>query len=141
MKNTSDIILEFVSQRPGLDPRNYCSPRDGGEGWRLYRQEAAGIARDKRDAIALLSWARLACTDEQLRETFSRSGDRLTFVGDSLDYCAGQYYPVEYRAAVCRKLASLFWHSVPFEPSKHRENVRKKALAYFGRGIVSRWFN
>jgi hypothetical protein len=29
--------------------------------------------------------------------------------GVSLDYCTGQYWPTEYRAAVCAVLASLLW--------------------------------
>ena len=27
-----------------------------------------------------------------------------------IDYCAGQYYPTEYRAGVCRALASALWN-------------------------------
>lgn len=137
----SNEILRFLNQRPGMDPRNYCSPRDNGEGWRAYRREAAEVARDKRDAHALLNWAFMACEDQKLLEAFSIQGDRLSLVNGRLEYYAGQYYPTEYRKAVCRKLASLFWHSVPFESGQHKKNVQKKARAYFGRGIASRWFN
>lgn len=140
-KSIIDSILSFICQRPGLDPRNYCSPRDGGEGWRMYKREAREITRDKADALALLNWARLACSEEKLVQAFSVQGDRLSLVNGELEYCTGQYFPVEYRKAVCRKLSSLFWHSVPFEANNHRRNVQKKAKAYFGRGIASRWFN
>jgi len=134
-------IIRFLGQRPGMDPRNYCTPRDGGEGWRAYRREAAEVARDKRDAHVLLSWAYMACDEEKLLAAFSIQGDRLYLVNGRLEYCTGQYYPTEYRKAVCRKLANLFWHSVPFESNNHRRNVQAKAKRHFGRGIVSRWFN
>lgn len=137
---TEDLILAFLAKRPGLDPRNYCTPRDGGEGYRIYRREAAEIARDKQDALALLNWARLACTEAQLRAVFSDASDRLCIIGNALEYYAGQYWPTEYRAAVCRKLASLFWHAVPYADG-HRDTVRKKAVRYFGKGVASRWFN
>lgn len=134
-------IIRFLGQRPGMDPRNYCTPRDGGEGWRLYRREAAEVARDKRDALCLLAWAYVNLEESAFLRAFELQGERLHLANGRLEYTTGQYWPTEYRAAVCRRLASLFWHSVPFEAGSHRKNVQAKAKRAFSRGIVSRWFN
>ncbi len=134
-------IRRFLAQRPNMDARNYCTPRDNGAGWRLYRKEAAEVARDKRDALSLLAWAYVHVEESFFVAAFALPGERLHLNEGRLEYTAGQYWPTEYRKAVCRKLASLFWHSVPFEVNNHRRNVQAKAKRAFSRAIVSRWFN
>ena len=73
------------------------------------------------------------CESRKLRENLY--GGRLTWDGDKLDYCTGQYYPVEYRKAICRALASAIW-------TYFREdcgcNTREKILAAAKRAFRSR---
>ena len=134
-------ILRFLGQRPRIDPRNYCTPRDNGAGWRLYRKEASEVARDKRDALSLLAWAYVHVDEPFFVAAFALPGERLCLNEGRLKYTTGQYWPTEYRKAVCRRLASLFWHSVPFEANNHRKTVQAKAKRAFSRGVVARWFN
>jgi hypothetical protein len=57
-----------------------------------------------------------------------------------VDYCTGQYFPTEYRAAACAVLATILWDYISPE-CKTGNDIRKWARAEFGRGIASRWFN
>lgn len=86
----------------------------------------------------------------------------------AVDYCAGQYFPTEYRKAVCAVLASVLWDtwrenmpapsgkvkrvsgSGPFRHESEHDSIngmtpgdylRATARKEFGRGIASRWFN
>lgn len=75
----------------------------------------------------------------------------------AVDYCTGQYFPTEYRAAACAVLAAVLWSyfraNMPQPDSSDREGnpryaglsagdyLRKQARREFGRGITSRWFN
>ena len=152
MQNTTkDAILEalavFIRQRPGIDPRNYISDRRDTEGRRLYRAEVREVTRDLHDARALLAAVDASSvTGEELASRLS-PGSRLSWDGARIDYCTGQYFPTEYRAAVARTCASALWYAWADEyhasrgtTEGTRDHVQKRARSYFGRGIAKRWF-
>lgn len=78
-----------------------------------------------------------------------------------LDYCTGQYWCTEYRAAACAVLASALWdcqrkslpineHGKPYETYGPKpggglmsagDRLRNSFRNWYGRGIQSRWFN
>lgn len=65
-----------------------------------------------------------------------------------IDYCTGQYFPTEYRRAVCRVLASALWahtrDTISGEVLAGRspgDRIRKYFRTWFGRTIASRYFN
>lgn len=75
-----------------------------------------------------------------------------------LEYCTGQYWPTEYRRAVCAVLASAIWYwwrekcmplgftEHPADPPRYDglsagDYLRRNARREFGRAIASRWFN
>jgi hypothetical protein len=73
-------------------------------------------------------------------------GGRLSLEQDAngsfrLEYCVGQYFPTEYRAAACRVLAGAWW-SLDREGMEHPsgEKIRGNAAARFGRRIASTYF-
>ena len=103
------LLDAFIRQRPGLVPGNYDSAAS-------YRSEMRSIARDRHQAEELLRYvaARDSITAEHLREGFRAYSGRLTLKDlpggrMRLDYCTGQYFPTEYRCAVCAVLASTIW--------------------------------
>lgn len=113
MEQRKQILLEtlraFARQRPGLEFANYGSASS-------YRSEARSIQRDLQDAETLLSavgWRDSITADDLLKAQSAYSG-RLSIKETTpgrfeLDYCTGQYWPTEYRKAVCAVLASALW--------------------------------
>jgi hypothetical protein len=97
-----EAMARFIGQRSGIDGSIYGS-REG------FLADYRRILRDGRDARALLRAVELSKgLPESILVDVLKSG-RLTWDGKRLEYCAGQYFPTEYRAAACRALASALW--------------------------------
>ncbi len=101
------------------------------------------ILRDGRDARELLRHIELrdSITGAMLEQSLT---GRLSYRMGAIEYVTGQYFPTEYRAAVCRALAECIWHWLRYGGGTldtSGEGVRKAAVRAFGRGIASRWFN
>jgi hypothetical protein len=134
-----DTLRKFARQRPGLEFGNYGDAQ-------AYRSELRSITRDLSDAATLLRAVEHSeiTADDILR---AADGGRLsiTAVCDlvRIDYCTGQYFPTEYRKAVCRVLASALWEHV--RDSMTGDDIGDRIRAHFrrefGRGIASRYFN
>lgn len=144
-------LRAFAEQRPGLDPSNYISSWQDAAGRSAYNSERRSILRDLHDARELLRAVDLSQGMDAgtLRDGFSAFGGRLTLRPDaSLEYCTGQYWPTEFRRAVCAVAASALW-------SYHREGFSKSARAgesagnairrnfrrMFGARMQKRWFD
>ena len=111
-----NALATFIRSRPGFEYANYGDAAS-------YRADVRRAARQKRDAETMLAAVRWrdSITGADLIE--AARGGRLTIevnpagtVGGimrpvvRIDYCTGQYYPTEYRAGVCRVLASALWN-------------------------------
>jgi hypothetical protein len=130
-----EALARFVAQRSGIDGRNYGGSREAFLG--DYRR----ILRDGREARALLRVVELStCLPDSILVDVLKSG-RLTWNGKRLDYCAGQYFPTEYRAAACRALASVLWNYWGDGGRYTADQIRAAAKSNLGRGIARRWFN
>ena len=155
-------LREFVNQRPGLEWGNYGEASS-------YRAEMRQIMRDRKEAHTLLTacgW-RDSITAEMMLDGFRAFSGRLSISPDArgrvkLDYCTGQYYPTEYRKAVCAVAASVLWgwkrdFCMPEGELVHNSETGNTFKRYkgmragdylrstfrreVGRGIGSRWFN
>ena len=119
----------FINHRPGLEWGNYASS-DHKASVRAYQQEARSIRRDLHDARALLTAVEAvegidaAALVEASQRAFS---GRLMLVEDGIDYCTGQYWPVEYRRAVAAVCAQAL-------------RVHGPVGGMFSRSIAKRWF-
>jgi hypothetical protein len=143
-----EALETFARQRPGLDFNDY------GE-FSSYRSELRSITRDLRDVQSLLIAVYKAdsMTEETLRGAFRAYSGRLTLSdqpdgGVALAYCTGQYWPTEYRKAVCAVLAAALWDHYREDFAKAAKDgespgsaIRRKFREWFGRGIQSRWFD
>ncbi len=130
-----EALARFVAQRSGIDGRNYSGSREAFLG--DYRR----ILRDGRDARAMLRIVELStCLPDSILVDVLKSG-RLTWDGKRLEFCACQYFPTEYRAAVCRALASVLWNYWRDGGRYTAEQIRAAAKSNLGRGIARRWFN
>jgi hypothetical protein len=144
-----------VGQRPGVDYGNYGDPV-------AYRAEVRSIGKDLQHARALLQyveWHDSITADDILDAAKHSFSGRLTITEGAqgsftLDYCTGQYWPTEYRRAVCAVLAEAIWawlrenapvDAGPIEWHSNLQNVggyiRKSARRELGRSIAARWFN
>ena len=129
-------LAAFAASRPRLEYGNYGDRAS-------YRAEVRGITKDLHHARALLTAARLSgVTEAQLVTAFRAFSGRLSWDGKRLDYCTGQYYPTEYRKAVCAVLACALWNYFREDClCDTGEKIRANARCALPRGIVSRWFN
>ena len=154
------LLYSFVNKRPCLDFANYGEVS-------IYRAEVRMIGRQRSDALLLLRAVQLrdSITAADMVAAFR---NRLTLgrtkKGDlCLDYCTGQYYATEYRAAVAQYAAALLWSymrsNMPapivkkevedghtyeheyFDGLRVGPWLRRHFRREFGRGVASRWFN
>lgn len=161
-----EALSKFIAQRPGLEWGNYGDAT-------LYRSESRSITKDRHHAETLLRYVALrdSITAEDIikasKESFS---GRLTITAEGdgfrLDYCTGQYFPTEYRRAVCAVLASAIWSRIvedmppsdgtkvctsvyggntyevqTYQGVQAGEYIRKQARQELGAPIARRWFN
>lgn len=103
-----NALRSFICQRPKLEPGNYFRDWRDVDGRRAYRQDARDITRAREDALQILDWVgRTQLAPEYLTKQTGRlqwDDARKTW-----DYTTGQYFPVEYRRAAARVLASALW--------------------------------
>lgn len=143
-------LRTFVRQRPGLEFGNYGDRAS-------YFAERRSIARDKREAERLLDAVEWRDSIEypEIVAGFRAFSGRLTWHTEDanrwhLDYCTGQYFPTEYRRAVCAVMAAVLWdHKRAGMPSDEAlakakttpgDWLRRSFVNEFGRGIAARWF-
>lgn len=132
-------LRAFIAQRSGLDWRNYASDWRDKSGMDALCSDRSRILQHGRDARALLSFVEHSPIPVEFIMRELETG-RLTFdpSRNALDYCTGQYFPTEYRAAICRTLSNAIWR---FYRDNVTPDVRTFARETFGRAIASRWFN
>lgn len=138
------LLDRFIRQRPGLEFGNYGDVSS-------YRAEMRGIAADKRDAERLLHFVSLynvPLTPRSFRAFSGRLSVEFTAKGKAaLTYCAGQYFPTEYRRAAASVLATAIRDYLlqgcaydrddgTFDRPAFERAMRKR----FGRRIVARYF-
>lgn len=144
--NLFAALAAFIHQRPGLEYGNYGSLAS-------YRAELRSIGRDLREARLLLRAVELTSIttgelERAAREAYS-GRLRLEFVGVCavrVDYCTGQYFPTEYRRAVCAVMAQALWHHyrdsacAKYPTLTRGDAIRRYFRDWFGAGVQRRWF-
>jgi hypothetical protein len=140
-----NALAAFISQRSGIDRRNYgCITRR--ESREAFMGDYRPILKHGKQARNLLSFVsrRDISAEDLLSASQSAFSGRLSFVfrGDSaaVDYTTGQYFPTEYRAAACSVLARAVWEYFRTGCNYSPEQIRKAARREFGRAIASAWF-
>lgn len=155
-------LYTFIGQRPGLEFGNYGDVPN-------YRAEVRAIGRDLTQARQLLRYVELRASitaDDIIEASKSAYSGRLTIIerddgAVAIDYCPGQYFPTEYRKAVCAVLSSAIWawkrgQCMPAPTLHHNSEtgetvqrfkglragdyLRANLKREFGRGM-SRWFS
>lgn len=130
-----EALQTFVNQRPGFDPRNYGSAAG-------YREDYAPVLKDKAAFREMARYCELFSVDLEKYAKENTTG-RLTYDAEKgrFDYCTGQYFPVEFRAAACRFIAGAIWDYWRACDYDNGDKLRKKARKEFSRRTASRFFN
>ena len=142
MADKSTIIAalyKWIAQRPVLDFGNYGDVSD-------YRSEMRSITRDPQHARTMIDYvARHDSITAKMILNEARTG-RLTMATDgnkvTIDYVTGQYWPTEYRRAVCSLMATVIWHWLRSNLGDGctGDDIRKAAHRELGASIARRWF-
>ena len=140
MTHARETILSaldtFARQRPGLEYGNYGDPVS-------YRAEMRSITKDLHHARALLRVVGMSSIDSPALERAFKDAysGRLSWDGKRLDYCVGQYWPTEYRRAVCAVLASALWSFYrDYCCCDTGDKIRAAARRNLPLSVARRWF-
>jgi hypothetical protein len=143
--NTTDereLILsalqKYVRQRPGFEYGNYGDATS----YRADVREATKQLQHAERMLSAVGW-RNGIDAQALKDAMRRAfSGRLSWDGKTLSYCAGQYFPMEFRAAACAVLASALWEywreNGPTDVSG--DGIRAFARRELGASIGRRWF-
>lgn len=134
-----DTLNKWINQRPGLEFGNYG-------GVSSYRAELRSIGKDLQHARAMVNYVAwhdsitaemiLSAADNGGRLSLTTDGDKVT-----INYVTGQYWPTEYRRAVCSLMSSVIWHWLRENCEyKTGDDIRKAARRELGASIARRWF-
>ena len=142
MADKSTIIAalrKWIAQRPGLEFGNYGDVSS-------YRAELRSIGRDLQHARAMVNYVAWhdSITADMILNAVDNGG-RLSLTTDdgtvAIDYCTGQYWPTEYRRAVCSLLSSVIWYWLRENGDYSTgDDIRKAARRELGQSIANRWF-
>lgn len=134
-----DALNRWIAQRPGLEFGNYGDVSS-------YRAELRSIGKDLQHARAMVNYVAwhdsitadmiMSAADNGGRLTLTVNGDKVR-----IDYVTGQYWPTEYRRAVCALMSSVIWVWLR-ENCEYRtgDDIRKAARRELGQSIANRWF-
>ena len=133
-KDLKTALLTFARQRPGFEFANYGDVT-------AYRADVRRATRQLNDARAIAAAIPDGMPVRYLLNQLG-SGNRLSLEDGRLDYAAGQYYCLEFRAAVARALANALWMFWAEDvKAGEADKIRARARATFGRGIQQRYFD
>lgn len=130
----------FLESRPGFDPANYAGAP---QAYRADYRRAYQHLQDGRALLRAVSWRDGIDADTIARAKHHRIDFRPSATGNTVevDYCTGQYYPVEFRAAVCHTLSSALWDYFRERCGcQTADAIRTMARRELGRSIARRWF-
>lgn len=156
-------MYAFIGQRAGLEFGNYGDVK-------AYRAEQRAITKDRHDARQLIRDVELRdsiSADDILAAAKGAYSGRLVIVQRAdgaigIDYCTGQYFPTEYRKAVCAVMSAVLWawkrdQCMPAPTLHHNSETGETVERYkglragdylragfkreYGRGLAARWFN
>lgn len=147
-ENVLATLHKWISQRPGLDPRDYIRDHRDLDGIAAYRSDSRAITKDRHHAevmLAQVSQRNISADDiiEAARRSFSgRLTIKETAEGFKIDYCTGQHWPNEYRLAVCAVLSGALWSYFRDKcGAQTGDDIRRIATQELPRAISRRWFH
>jgi hypothetical protein len=135
--NILDAIERHIAKRSNMDPRLYNNDRAA------FMGDYRPMLRDGKDARTMLAYIRPRASIDAAALVAAMGNGRMQYdaARKEMDYCVGQYWATEYRAAACRVLASAIKAFLSDGASLSRYGIRAAASRELGRGIARRWFS
>jgi hypothetical protein len=135
-------LMKFARQRSGIEFGNYGDMK-------AFNSERRKITRDLAIAHTLMravAWRDSITADSIIDASHRAFSGRITINevnGEfTIDYCTGQYFPTEYRKAVCSVLSTSLWDSMRDTSTQLTGDViRNTFRREFGKAIQSKYFN
>lgn len=132
-----DAAAALLESRPGIEPGNYATRAD-------LQRDYYRVSADLRLGRALLAEARLGADADRL---LSALPSRIELWGDvdeagrvvavtRAEYCAGQYYCTEYRAAVVGWLVSVVARAWAGDAPAYTPERRARLVRRYGRRLA-----
>ena len=133
-----DALHQWITLSPGLEFGNYGDVS-------AYRSELRSITRDLQHARAMVNYVAWhdSITAEMILHAAGSGRLTLTADGDKvrIDYVTGQYWPTEYRRAVCALMSSVIWAWLREHGNcETGDDIRRAARRELGQSIARRWF-
>lgn len=133
-----DALNRWIAQRPGLEFGNYGDVSS-------YRAEMRSITRDLQHARTMVNYVAWhdSITAEMILDAAGSGRLSIVVKGDTvaINYVTGQYWPTEYRRAVCALMSSVIWAWLRENGNcKTGDDIRKAARRELGQSIANRWF-
>jgi len=134
-----DALHQWIAQRPGLEFGNYGDVSS-------YRAEMRSIGKDLQHARAMVNYVAWhdSITAEMILDAAGSGRLSIVVKGDTvaINYVTGQYWPTEYRRAVCALMSSVIWAWLRENCEyKTGDDIRKAARRELGQSIANRWFS
>lgn len=136
-----EALRKFINEKPEIDPREYGLDPNGRQ---AYRADYSTIQRDGTKARKALREAQQYPFNAAIMaEAFGRAfSGRLSWTGTELEYTAGQYYPMEYRAAALAVLERYISEVKPkFNPPAGRVYYSSSDIATDAERAGSHFFD
>ena len=136
-------LVEYASQGPSLEPRDYFSDWRDTNGLAAYRSESRSIGKDWRRFKQLVQEAAtVGVTDQHVIDAAkSAYSGRYEWTGSEWSYCVGQYWPTEYRSAACAVLDQAIRNRRRETPPESRQIATVAELKRLNKQNGGCWFD
>jgi hypothetical protein len=131
-------LIKFVDQRPGLEFCNYGNLR-------AFRAEQRVVSRQKREFYKLLAGLVAVSENPDVQLFAAGASGRLTWdtKESRWEYCTGQYFSTEFRAAACRIVADAIWSALRAQyhhAPGSGDAMRADCAQLLGTRLAEKWF-
>lgn len=136
MQTKIESLYDFATKKPGISPIDY----GGYNEW--YRKDSKEATKQRLIFLDLYRAVNSVLTSEQIEKQLERyeasKKDRMHYNGEKWEYTAGQYYPLEYRAAAARILWHILYSYVA--ESYDSSKIKTQLVRIAGRTVVNYFF-
>jgi len=135
MQTKLESLYDFATKKPGISPVDYGGPNE----W--YRKDIKEAGKQRFVFLNLYRAVKSVLTEEQIEkqlERYESNKNRMHYNGKEWEYTAGQYWPLEYRAAAAR----ILWHILYCYVAENHDypKIKTQLVRIAGRTAVNYFF-